>query len=364
VATSDQVTRAGDRGAAGPRFRPALEGLPAYRPGRSRAGAIKLSSNESPYGPLPGVVERAARALEGANRYPDIASTALAEALAARHGVSRDEVVVGCGSVTLCQQIVNAVAGPGDEVAYGWRSFEAYPILVTVAGGSSVQVPLVEQAYDPAGLLASLSERTRLVFICNPNNPTGTVLRRHQLLRVLDAIPPDCLVVLDEAYREYVTDPEVPDALDLMEGRPNLAVLRTFSKAYGLAGLRVGYCVASAEVTTAIRRTQVPFGVSLVAQAAALASLEAPGELARRVAEVVGERRRVQDALLDLGYPVPPSEANFVWLALGERAGDFASGCEARGIIVRPFAGDGVRVTIGTPAENDAFLAAAGNLAE
>jgi len=363
VATSDQVTRTGAEPVAGPRLRPALEGLPAYRPGRSRAGAIKLSSNESPYGPLPGVVERAARALQDANRYPDIASTALAEALAALHGVSRDEVVVGCGSVTLCQQIVNAVAGPGDEVAYCWRSFEAYPILVTVAGASSVQVPLVQEAYDPAGLLASLSERTRLVFVCNPNNPTGTALRRDQLLELLDGIPADCLVVLDEAYREYVADPEVPDGSDLRAGRPNVALLRTFSKAYGLAGLRVGYCVAGPEVATAIRRTQVPFGVSTVGQAAALASLEASAEMERRVAEVVAERRRVRDALVGLGYPVPPSEANFVWLALGQRAAEFASGCEARGIIVRPFAGDGVRVTIGSPAENDAFLAAAADLA-
>ena len=348
------------------RLRPVLATLPAYVPGRSVPGAVKLASNETPYPPLPHVLERIAAAAAGANRYPDSGSAALTAALAARLGVEPQHVAVGCGSVSLCTQLVQAVADAGDEVIYAWRSFEAYPIIAAVGGASSVPVPLREHRHDLAAMADRITARTRLVFVCNPNNPTGTAVDRDALLGLLDRVPPDVVVALDEAYHEYVRDPAVPDGIGLLDAHPNLVVLRTFSKAYGLAGLRVGYAVAAdPAVTTALRQTQVPFAVTSVAQEAALAALEptAEAQLLQRTDEVAAERVRVRAALREAGYEVPPTEANFVWLPLGGASATWAQRCEQRGVVVRAFAGDGVRVTVSSPAENDRFLAAARDLA-
>ncbi len=342
------------------RTRPDLELLPAYVPGRSAPGAVKLASNEVAQGPLPSVVAAITSAAQQANRYPDMAATALVTALAQRLDVDPARIAVGCGSVSVCQQLVQATCSDGDEVVFAWRSFEAYPILVRVVGATAVPVPLTpEHGHDLDAMLAAITARTRLVFVCNPNNPTGAALRRTELVRFLDAVPPEVLVVLDEAYTEFVRDDDVADGLQLAAGRTNVAVLRTFSKAYGLAGLRVGYVVAPEEVATAVRKVSVPFGVSAVAQAAAIASLDAADELLARCDGVVAERERVRAALRSAGYEVAVSEANFVWLPLGVRAASFAERCADRGVLVRAFAGDGVRVSTGTPAENDAFLAAA-----
>jgi histidinol-phosphate aminotransferase len=342
-----------------PRFRPVLESFVSYRPGRSDPGSVKLSSNESPYGPLPSVVEVITAAAAGLNRYPDHGSAELSAVIAGHLGVPAEHVAVGCGSVGLTQQLLAATAEPGTEVLYAWRSFEAYPALADLAGATSVRVPLREQAHDLDAMADAITARTRLIFVCNPNNPTGTVVGRAELTRFLDRVPPDCLVVLDEAYHEYVRDPQVPDGLDLYAGRPNLAVLRTFSKAYGLAALRVGYLIGQEPVATAVRKTQLPFAVNAVAQAAAIASLAAGPELLQRVAEVVKERGRVADGLRDQGWAIPPTQANFVWLPLGEQAGEFAAASERAGVLVRPYPPDGVRVSIGEPAANDAFLAVA-----
>jgi histidinol-phosphate aminotransferase len=348
------------------RLRPVLGSLPSYVPGRTVPGAIKLASNETPYPPLPHVLDRIAAAAATANRYPDNGSVAITEALAAKYGVAADRVAVGCGSVSLCTQLVQAVADADDEVIYAWRSFEAYPIITAVSGASSVQVPLVDQVHDLDAMAERITGKTRLVFVCNPNNPTGTAVRRDALVTFLRRVPEDVVVALDEAYREFVSDADVPDGLTLLEEHPNLVVLRTFSKAYGLAGLRIGYAIgADATIPTALRQTQVPFAVSTVAQEAALASLdrEAEGQLAARVADIVAERERVFRALLAMGYAVPPTEANFVWLPLGDGATAWAAGCEARGVIVRAYAGSGARVTVGDAAENDKFLDAACALA-
>ena len=342
------------------RTRPDLDLLPAYVPGRSTPGAVKLASNEVADGPLPSVVAAITAAAAGINRYPDTGSTALAAALAVRLGVDAAQVVVGNGSVSVCQQLVQATCADGDEVVFAWRSFEAYPILVRVVGAVPVTVPLTAaHGHDLPAMLAAITPRTHLVFVCNPNNPTGTVVHRAELERFLDAVPPEVLVVLDEAYTEFVRDPEVPDGVDLARGRANVAVLRTFSKAYGLAGLRVGYTVAPVAVATAVRKVGVPFGVSGIAQAAAVASLHAADELLVRCAALVLERDRVRDALVSAGFEVPVSEANFVWLPLGDGATALAERCAEAGVLVRAFTGDGVRVSTGTPAENDAFLAAA-----
>ncbi|WP_375498120.1 histidinol-phosphate transaminase [uncultured Jatrophihabitans sp.] len=348
-------------------IRPALAAMPAYIPGRTVAGAIKLASNEVPYPPLPSVLARIADAAAGINRYPDNASTELTQALAARLGVAVEQVRVGCGSVSLCTQLVQAVADADEEVMYAWRSFEAYPIIAAVSGASSIQVPLTAgHVHDLDAMLERITGKTRLIFVCNPNNPTGTVVSRDELVRFLRAVPTDVTVALDEAYCEFVRDVEVPDGLTLLDEFPNLVVLRTFSKAYGLAGLRVGYAVAGdPTVAMAIGQTQVPFSVTTLAQQAALASLEpaAETELLERVDAIAVERERVFARLLDLGYPVPPSQANFVWLPLGAATTDFAAGCEDRRVIVRAFAGAGARVTISTPEENDRFLEAAAELA-
>jgi histidinol-phosphate aminotransferase len=346
-----------------PRFRPVLDTVPAYKPGKSPTAAVgdahKLSSNESPYGPLPSVAEVIAEAGRGVNRYPDNGAGALTEAIAQRFGVPVGHVAVGCGSVGVLQQLMGAVSDPGTEILYAWRSFEAYPPLADLAGATSVRVPLRDETHDLRAMAGAITERTRLILVCNPNNPTGTVVRERELIDFLDQVPADCLVILDEAYREYIRDSDVPDGIGLYRDRPNVAVLRTFSKAYGLAGLRVGFLIGHDPVAEAVRKTMLPFTVSSVAQAAAVASLGAEDELLERVETVVKERDRVRQALIADGWTVPVSDANFVWLRLGEQTAAFALACDAVGIAVRAYPGDGARVSIGTPAANDAFLAAA-----
>jgi histidinol-phosphate aminotransferase len=337
-----------------------LDALPTYVPGRAVPGAIKLASNEVPYGPLPGVVEAIAEAAANSHRYPDMGVVALRETLAARLGVDADRVATGCGSVALAEHITRTACHDGDEVMYAWRSFEAYPIIAATSGAVSLKVPNTpEHGHDLGAMAAAVTDRTRVIFVCNPNNPTGTVVRRAELDEFLDAVPTDVLVVLDEAYREFVTDPSVPDGIEAYGDRPNVVVLRTLSKAWGLAGMRVGYLVAQPAVAAAVRKVITPFSTSGVAQAAALAALAAAPEVVRRAELVIAERERVEVALSKMLPDVPPTQANFVWLPLRERSVPFAAACEAAGVIVRPFAGDGVRVTIGTPEENDTFLAAA-----
>jgi histidinol-phosphate aminotransferase len=341
--------------------RPDLDALPSYVPGRSVPGAIKLASNEVPYGPLPGVVEAITAAATGSHRYPDMGVVELREKLAARIGVDPQRVATGCGSVALAEHLTRATClGAGDEVMYSWRSFEAYPIIAAASGATSVRVPnRSDHGHDLAAMAAAITPRTRLVFVCSPNNPTGTAVRRAELDAFLDAVPETTLVVLDEAYREFVTDPAVPDGVQTCGGRPNVVVLRTLSKAWGLAGVRIGYLVAPAPVADAIRKVVIPFSSSCIAQAAALAALDAEVEMRRRAELVVAERERVLAAVRKLLPDVPESQANFVWLPLGDRSAGFAAACERDRILVRPFQGDGVRVTIGTAEENDAFLTTA-----
>jgi len=355
--------------------RPAVQALPAYKPGRNPADlareigvdrAVKLASNEVAFPPLPAVVQAIAAAAGETNRYPDNGAVVLTRALADRYGVEPGQVATGCGAVTVCQQLAQAFNDPGSSIAFAWRSFEMYPLLAQVAGARAVQVPLTPgrpggpaDTHDLDALAAALDETTRLVFVCNPNNPTGTAVRRAELERFLDTVPATTLVVLDEAYREFVTDPDVPDGVELMRGRPNVAVLRTFSKAWGLAGLRVGYLLAEdPAVAEAVRKTNVPFSVSTLAQAAAVAALASEDEVRARCAAVVTERDRLTAALRERGLDVADSQANFVWLPLGEQTAELAAALETRAVITRPFAGEGLRVTVGSPEENDVFLAA------
>lgn len=323
--------------------------------------SYKVSSNENPYPPLPSVLAAVRDAASMMNRYPDFGVSALTDALAARLAVPAARIAVGPGSVGVLGQVIATTCDAGDEVVFAWRSFEAYPILATLAGARSVQVPLGPGArHDLAAMAAAITSRTRLVLVCTPNNPTGTTVRRRELEEFLDAVPADVLVVIDEAYLEFVTDPDEPDALAVHRERPNVAVLRTFSKAFGLAGLRVGYAVAHEPVAEALRKAAVPFAVSSLAQAAALAALEAQDELSVRVAELVTERERVVAQLRGQGWELPDQQANFVWFELGSATADFADACAAAGITVRPYAGDGVRATIAEREANDRIIEVAG----
>ncbi|NUK04626.1 histidinol-phosphate transaminase [Streptomyces lunaelactis] len=344
-----------------PKLRAELDGIPTYKPGKPAAAggpvAYKLSSNENPYPPLPGVMETAIAAAHGFNRYPDMACTGLMNELADRFGVPLSHLAAGTGSVGVAQSLLQSTSGPGDEVIFAWRSFEAYPIITQISGAKAVRVPLTSgDVHDLDAMAEAVTDRTRLIFVCNPNNPTGTVVRRAELERFLDRVPSDVLVVLDEAYCEFVRDVDVPNGIEIYRDRPNVAVLRTFSKAYGLAGLRVGFAVAHEPVAAALRKTAVPFGVSQLAQDAAVASLQAEDELMGRVGSLVSERGRVYEGLVKQGWTVPETQANFVWLRLGDRTVDFAAVCEKAGVVVRPFAGEGVRVTIGEDEANDLFL--------
>jgi histidinol-phosphate aminotransferase len=338
-------------------LRSAMTALPAYVAGRKAAGAVVLASNESPYGLLPAVAQAIGNLTAGVSRYPDMASTRLVEAIAAHHGVTPDRVAVGAGSVEVVGQLAAAVVDAGDEVVFGWRAFEAYPIITAVVGGTAVRVPLRNHVHDLEAMAAAITDRTRLVLICNANNPTGTAVGEAALGEFLDQIPDDVLVVIDEAYHHYADPAVVPDALVSFGDRSNVVITRTFSKAYALAGLRVGYCIGAPEIITAVRKTQVPFSVSALAQECAIAALGDTAEVERRAAETVEERERVAKALAAAGHDVPPSQANFVWLPLAAESASFGAHCEAGGVIVRPFAEDGVRVTIGLPEENDQFLA-------
>jgi histidinol-phosphate aminotransferase len=356
------MTAAPRAAAAPPRLREALAGVAGYAAGRPATPvpgqvAYKLSSNENPYPPLPGVLEAVARAAATMNRYPDIAATELVAAIAEVHGATPEEVVVGAGSVAVLAQVVQAAAGPGDEVVFAWRSFESYPIVTGVAGATAVPVALTPGGHhDLEAMAAAVTERTRVVLVCTPNNPTGAVVGAEELERLLEAVPADVLVVLDEAYAEFVRDPAAADGPAARRGRANVVVLRSFSKAHGLAGLRVGYGLAHPQVAAGLRKTGTPFGVSGVAQAGALASLAARAELLERVEAIVGERERVQAALAAQGWRLPRSEANFVWLPVGDRTADLAAAAHAAGLSVRPFDGLGLRVSIGEVEADDRFV--------
>jgi histidinol-phosphate aminotransferase len=340
--------------------------LPRYEPGRSSAAAmaefglqsaIKLASNESPFGALPGVSEAIAAAAAGVNRYPDHTCEEITVRYADFAGVDRSRVAVGPGSVGVLQQLLMAYAGTGEEVLFPWPSFSAYPQFTILVGGAEQTTPLVRQTIDVEAVIAAMTEHTRVVLIANPNNPTSTALRAPELTRLVEAAPPTCLIVIDEAYHEYATGADVPNAVELFADRQNVAVLRTLSKAYGLAGTRIGFAIAHPDVVDAVRACALPFGVSSVSQAAAIAALDQRDEVAARCTIVTDERTRVAQALRRAGLGVPDSQGNFWWLAAGDAAPPLASALERRGVVTRPLPG-GVRVTIGTPDENDRFIEA------
>ena len=345
--------------------RTGLEAIPPYRQGRapSAAGGLephKLSSNENPYPPLPSVVEAVAAAAADLHRYPAMAAERLKAALAVRWGVGVENIGLGAGSVEVASQLIHATTNPGDGVMFAWRSFEAYPILATVAGAVPQPVPnTADGGHDLAAMAAAITPRTRIVFLCNPNNPTGSVLTASAVDDFLRAVPRDVLVVVDEAYVHFNRRADTAVGIELFRAHPNVAVLHTFSKAYGLAGLRLGYAIGPRALIETLGKVAVPFGVTALAQEAALASLEAEDELAGRIDALVAERERVYAGMVDAGLPVLPSEANFLWLAAGADTEPLARLFEENALSVRAFPGEGLRISLGTREANDRVLSTA-----
>lgn len=355
-----------DQPAENIRLRPALDALPAYVAGKPAAddGTVrfKISSNESPFPPLPAALEAVTAALPAANRYPDMAAHGLRQALGSEHGVDPSQIALSTGSVAVSGDLVRALAGDGDEVIFAWRSFEAYPILVGSHGATPIPVPLTDtHEHDLAAMAAAVTDRTRLILLCTPNNPTGPALTTGQIEEFLAQVPDHVVVAIDEAYREFHDPATVADTAKTFRGHGNVVLLRTFSKLQGLAGLRIGYAVAHPRLARALSQVTVPFGVSVPAQAAALASLQpqAREELERRAAWIRGERERVQAALAEQGWELPVSQGNFVYFPLGGQSPDFVAFADERGLVLRGYGTDGVRATIAEQEASDRLLAVA-----
>ncbi|MGO1549122.1 MAG: histidinol-phosphate transaminase [Nesterenkonia sp.] len=349
-----------------PTPREAVGALPSYAAGKPPVPAegltpYKLSSNENALGPVPAAAEAAAGVVT-MHRYPNPGAEELRTVLADHLEVPFEDIVTGTGSLGALSQILAAFAGTAsdgtaDEVIFAWRSFEAYPIVVRTAGAKDIMVPVTEDGrHDLPSMNASVTERTKVIMLCTPNNPTGPALTHTEVEQFIGRIPDHVVVVIDEAYHEFVRSEDQVDSLALYRRYPNVAVLRTFSKAHGLAALRVGYSIAQQSITEHLRKTAVPFGVSTVGEVAAAASLQHHDQVDERVAEIVEERQRVAAALAEAGWQIPQPEGNFVWLPLGDDAADFAQAAGVQALAVRAFAGEGVRVTISEPEANDRFL--------
>jgi histidinol-phosphate aminotransferase len=357
-------------------FRPCVESLAVYQPGKpvedvqrelGLERVVKLASNEGPFGPFDAAREALVRATSDLNRYPDGGAYRLHGALAERHDVDPSWVAVGAGADGCIDMVSQAVLDPGDEVVCGWPSFPSYVIYGAKQDAIVRTVPLNDHRYDLDALLDAVTERTKLVYICHPNNPTGTTSTRDELDAYFERVPPHVLTVVDQAYFEYIDLHGYDDAVDryLKEGR-RVAVLRTFSKIYGLSGLRVGYAVADPDVCAAMVKVRRPFDVTTPAQVAALASLDDAGELARRRSVNTEGLARLDWILRDAGMSPVPSAGNFVYADTGVDATALYERLLREGVIVRPLAGFGaptaIRVSVGTPEELDFFAEALGRV--
>ncbi len=353
-------------------FRPALAGLVPYEPGRpveevqrelGLERVVKLASNEGPFGPFPEALEALERAAPELNRYPDGGAWRLRAALAERHAVAFEEVVTAAGADAVIGFLSQAVLDPGDEVVTGWPSFISYVLDALKMGATAKRVPLRDHRFDLEAMLAEVTPKTKIVYVCHPNNPTGTMSTRAELDAYFERVPKHVLTVVDQAYFEYIDDPDYPDAVaEYARAGHRVLVLRTFSKIYGLAGLRVGYGVGSASVISAINKVRRAFDVSTPGQEMALASLDAPEELARRRAVNAEGLRELERILRAHGFDPVPSAGNFVYVQVGERAGALNEALLRQGVIVRPMGSFGdptaLRITVGSPEEN-AFFAGA-----
>jgi histidinol-phosphate aminotransferase len=353
-------------------IRPALAGLQPYEPGKpieevqrelGLDRVVKLASNEGPFGPFPAALEALARVAGELNRYPDGGGYRLRTTLAERHGVAYEEVALGSGADGVIDCLTQATLDPGDELVCGWPSFPSYVIYAKRLGGVPRTVPLREHRYDLDALLDAVGPQTKVVCISHPNNPTGTTNGRAELDAYFARVPERVLTVLDQAYFEYIDDPDYPDGIEEYAKRGHrVLVLRTFSKIYGLAGLRIGYGIGPADVVAAIGKVRRPFDVSTPAQVAALASLGETTEIERRRQLNAEGRGAIERALAEHFSVVPPSVANFVFAEVGEDAQGIFQALLREGVIVRPTAGfgapDAIRVSVGTPEESAIFAEA------
>ena len=339
-----------------------LSDLPAYKAGKSAKAnsdleVFKISSNENPYAPHPKIIEAINRAANSIQRYPDPNSTRLVERLAEKYQVTSNQISLGTGSVAVLTQLIQASASVGDEVIFAWRSFEAYPIVTKVSGATAIRVPLNKNyEHDLPKMLDAITEKTKTILVCSPNNPTGPIVKKQDFLNFISQVPKDILVVLDEAYTEFVTDPAAINGAQDVITESNVAILRTFSKAYGLAGLRVGFTIAQEPVIDYLKKVALPFGVSSLAQAAAIAALEYEPELLQTVNAIVLERDRVSNELTKQGWNLANPQANFIWFDLKDKSEEFANACEQAGIIVRLFLNEGVRATIAETVANNRLI--------
>ena len=340
------------------KLRPDVESMVPYRQGRAAAAdAFKLSSNENPFPPLAAVIEAIAES--SVNRYPEGSAAALRDRIGLRHSISPEQVQVGAGSVSVLAQLISAAAAPGDEIVYSWRSFEAYPLLVAAAGATAVEVPnSPDHRHDLGAMAAAVTDRTRLVIVCSPNNPTSTVVTHDEFVAFMAQVPASVLVILDEAYAEFVDDPDAVSGPGLLAIYPNLVVLRTFSKAHGLAGLRIGYAIGAEYVMDAARAVAIPLSVTEQAQRAAIVSLAHEPELLRRVTQLNVLRDEIFAALVDQGWDLPRPHGNFVWLPTGANTLAAADVFADHGVVARPL-GEGLRVSVGEEASVEKLLRAA-----
>ena len=349
-------------------FKPAVRDLVPYEPGKpveevqrelGLERVVKLASNEGPFGPFPEALEALARGAKELNRYPDGGSYRLRAALAERHDVAFEQVAPGAGSDGIVDYLSQLALDPGDEIVCGWPSFPSYVIDALKLGGVPRQIPLKDHRYDLEAMLEAIGRRTKLVYVCHPNNPTGTMNTRAELDSYFDAVPDHVVTVLDQAYLEYIDDPDYVDGLEYVKAGRRAVVLRTFSKIYGLAGLRVGYAIGPEELVTAIGKVRRAFDVNSAAQVAALASLDAPDELARRRAVNADGIIELERVMREHGLDPPGSVANFLFAEVGEDSRPLFEQLLREGVIVRPTGGFGaagaIRVTVGTAEDNQLF---------
>jgi histidinol-phosphate aminotransferase len=345
-----------------PTVRADLQSLPTYKAGqklqpRADLEVFKLSSNENTFPPLPSVLEAINAAAQSVNRYPDPLNTEMISTIAKSLGVNSENIAAGTGSVAVLGHLIQAMAAPGDEVIYPWRSFEAYPIWTQICAVAGIPVALnADNSHNLDAMAAAITDKTKMIFVCTPNNPTGNAVRAKDLHEFMVKVPSDVLVVIDEAYTDFVTDPEMVSGMDFFNQYGNVALLRTFSKAQGLAGMRVGYTVAQPEIADFVRRVSLPFGVNLLAQVAVISSLgeAAKKELRDRVENISKQRDEVIESLRKSGWNIGPQHANFFWIST-TNGDELKVACEAAGVAVRQFP-EGIRITIGEPEANERIV--------